>query len=182
MEDVTLLLQQAAGGDPAAQNALAPLVYGELKGRAEALMRRELRADSVQATVLVNDAFMRLIDADQVDWESRAHFFSLASNTMRRLLVDRARARRRAKRGGGEVLVALDDALVVSPEQDGDILAVNAALERLETVDPLHARIVTLKFFGGLNMQDVADAVGMSKRACEREWTLIRAWHRRELA
>ena len=180
--DVTLLLRKARTGDRSAQDALAPLVYDELKGRAEALMRRERKAQSIQATVLVSDAFMKLVDVDNIDWESRNHFFALASNVMRRVLVDHARARGRQKRGGDAPKVEFEDALMVSIDSDDHVLRVDEALQRLAEVDERQAKIVTLRFFGGLGMQEVADAVGMSKRSVEREWSLIKAWLRRELS
>ncbi len=181
-DHVTLLLQKARHGDRKAQNDLAPLVYDELKDRAQALMRRERNAQSIQATVLVSDAFMRLIDAGEVDWESRNHFFALASNTMRRVLVEHARARSRQKRGGDVQRVPLDEVIMLSADRDHDVLALDDALRRLEELDPRQADIVTMRFFGGMSMADVATAVGLSKRNCEREWTLIKAWLRRELA
>jgi len=179
---LTRLLRQAADGDAAAQHELAPQVYSELKRRAEGLMRREAHAQSLQATVLVSDAFMRLVHADQVDFNSRTHFYALASKVMRRVLVEHARSRGRQKRGGDVQKVSLDEALVVSAERDSDVLAVDAVLARLAEEDPRQAQIVELRFFGGLPMQEVADALGLSKRSCEREWTLIRAWMRRELS
>jgi len=180
--DVTTLLKRASGGDAAAQNALAPLVYDALKGRAEALMRGESRAQSIQATVLVNDAFMKLIDATQITWESRAHFFRMASQTMRRVLVDHARARNSLKRGGEITKVQLEEALTVSMSRDTDVLRLHDALERLAEVDPQQAEIVTMRFFGGVSMQGIADTLGISKRTAEREWTMIKAWMRRELS
>lgn len=180
--DMTVLLNRASGGDREAQNELAPLVYEVLKAKAEAMMRSESRAVSVQATVLVNDAFMRLVGGAAVDWQSRAHFFATASRVMRRVLVDHARARSRLKRGGGAVTVQLDEALTVSISQDTDILRLDEALTRLAEVDPDQAEMVTMRFFGGMSMQGVADAMGRPKRSIEREWTMIKAWLRQELS
>jgi len=182
MADVTLLLTQARQGDPGAANALAPLVYDELKKLADAQMRREHRAHSVAATQLVSDAFMRLVGQAQVDWESRSHFYAIASRAMRQILVDRARARGRQKRGDGASHVPLDAVRMLSVERDEDILAVEEALAALHELNPRHAEIVTMRFFGGMSMQAVADAQGLSKRTADREWALIRAWLRRELA
>lgn len=179
---VTVLLRQASGGDAEAQNELAPLVYGVLRQRAEALMRGESKAQSVQATVLVNDAFMRLVGGAAIDWESRAHFFRLASKTMRRVLVEHARARTSLKRGGEFTKVQLDEALTISPGQDAHVLALHDALESLARIDPQQAEMVTLRFFGGLSMNAVAETLGMSKRQAEREWTMVKAWLRKELA
>lgn len=179
---VTALLREAKDGDEAAREALAPLVYAELKRRAQQLMRREGDAHSMQATMLVNDAFMSLVDADDVDWASRGHFFALASRVMRRMLVDRARARVRDKRGGGARHESIDETVVVSVGRDEDVLRVEAALEGLTEVDPRQAEIVTMRFFGGLGMDEIAAVLGISKRSVEREWTLIKAWLRRELS
>lgn len=180
--DVTQLLRAASAGDSEAQNQLAPLVYDTLKRRAAALMRGESRAQSIQATVLVNDALMRLLDGVTPDFESRNHFYRLASITMRRVLVEHARARTSLKRGGEYHKVQLEEALTVSASRDRDVLALHDALEALAKEDPVQAEIVTMRFFGGLSMQTVADATGLSKRRVEREWTMIKAWLRKELS
>ncbi len=180
--EVTALLRRVKAGDKAAREQLAPLVYSDLKLRAEQLMRREANAHTVQATMLVNDAFMQLTDAGGVDWESRGHFLALASRVMRRVLVDRARARARDKRGGGARHVELDDAIVVSAARDDDVLRVEQALESLAALDPRQADIVTMRFFGGMGMDEIAHVLGTSKRSLEREWTLVKAWLRRELS
>lgn len=180
--DVTQLLLQARDGDAEAANQLGPLVYDELKRRASSLMRREANAHTVQATMLVTEAFMSLVDGARVDWESRNHFFALASKVMRRVLVDHARARSRLKRGGDVVKVELDEAITIAAESDQDVLQLEEALEKLEQRDPMQAQIVTLRFYGGLSMQAVADTIGMPKRSVEREWTMIKAWLRREMS
>lgn len=179
---VTVLLQRVKRGDTGARDELAPLVYAELKRRARNLLRREAAGHSWQPTMLVNDAYMRLIDSDQVDWESRGHFFALASRVMRRVLVDRARARTRDKRGGGARPEAFDETRVVSAAHDEDVLRVEQAMRTLAEVDPQQAEILTMRFYGGMEMDEIAEALGMSKRSLEREWTLIKAWLRRELA
>ena len=161
---------------------LAPLVYSELKKLAQAHMRRERSAHTVQATELVNDAFMRLVKQASVDWEDRSHFYGIASNVMRQILVDRARSRNRLKRGGGALHVSIDDVVTVSVERDEDILAVEEALSALEVVDPRQASIVTMRFYGGMSMQEVAKALGVSKRTADREWAMTRAWMRRALS
>ncbi|MCB9674848.1 MAG: sigma-70 family RNA polymerase sigma factor [Alphaproteobacteria bacterium] len=180
--EITMLLKRASRGDATAQNDLAPLVYDELKIRADALMRRESDAQSLQATVLVNDAFMRLIDAAAVDWESRTHFYALASRVMRRVLVEHARDRGRLKRGGRVRKVELDEAITICPTRDEDVLALEEALVRLAEVDPRQADFVTMRFFGGMSMEAIAESLGVPKRTLEREWTLVKAWLRRELA
>lgn len=180
--DFTQLLRRASGGDRAAQNELAPLVYDALKSRAEAMMRGERRAQSIQPTILVNDAFMRLVDGATLDWQSRGHFFAMASTVMRRVLVEHARARSRLKRGGEVKTVELDEALTVSAGSDVDVLRLDEALTRLAELDPQQAQIVTMRFFGGLSVEGIAEALGLSKRTVEREWTMIKAWLRQELS
>lgn len=179
---VTRLLKRASQGDAAATNALAPLVYDVLKRRAARLMRSESHAQSLQATVLVNDAFVRLVGEAAIDWESRAHFFRMASRTMRRVLVEHARARNSLKRGGDLTKVQLDEALTVSPSRDAHVLALHDALDALAAVDARQAEMVTLRFFGGLSMGAVAETLGLSKRQAEREWTMAKAWLRRQLS
>ena len=182
MAELTELLQRSREGDEQARNALAPLVYDELKKLADGHLRRERRAHSVQATQLVSDAFMRLVGEAQVDWESRSHFYALASRVMRQILVDRARRRNRDKRGAGAPHVSFDEVATISADRDAHVLAVEEALRALEAVDPRQAEIVVMRFYGGLSMQAVADALGVSKRTADREWALIRAWLRRELS
>jgi RNA polymerase sigma factor (TIGR02999 family) len=180
--DVTQLLQAASAGDKEAQHQLAPVVYAELKQLADALMRRERDAHTVQATALVSDAFMRLIDQARVDWDSRAHFYALASRVMRQVLVEHARARRAHKRGAGATHLSFDEVLTLSVGEEDDVLRVEEALQALAAIDPRQADIVTMRFFGGLSMTEVAEALGVSKRTADREWVLIKAWLRRELA
>jgi RNA polymerase sigma-70 factor (ECF subfamily) len=179
--DITGMLAAASGGDPAAAQRLVGLVYDDLRRRAEALMKRESPGHTVQATMLVHDAYLKLIQQERASWNDRNHFFAIAAQTMRRLLVDHARGRGRDKRGGGQVKVSLDDRLGLLAGADADVLAVDEALTRLAELDPQQARIVELRFFGGLTMEEVAQQLGMSKRAVEAEWTMIAAWLRREL-
>jgi RNA polymerase sigma-70 factor (ECF subfamily) len=179
--DITGMLVAASGGDAAAAERLVGLVYDELRRRAEAMMRREAPGATVQATMLVHDAYLKLIKQDRASWSDRNHFFAVAAQTMRRLLVDHARGRQRDKRGGGQVKVALEERLGLAAGADADVLAVDQALTRLEALDPEQARIVELRFFGGLTVEEVAQELGMSKRAVEAEWTMIAAWLRREL-
>lgn len=179
--ELTALLSRASAGDRAAANEVAPLVYAELRRRAAALMRRETSGDTLQVTGLVHEAFMQLVDAPSLDIRSRQHFFALASRAMRRILVDQARLRSAGKRPNPRAQLSLDEVVVLSPERDEDVLALDDALARLELEDPLQAEIVGLRFFGGLGVQTVADTLGLSKRRVEREWTMIKAWLRREL-
>lgn len=182
--EVTGLLLAATEGDPDAAEALLPAVYDELYRRAAALMRRENAAHTLQPTMLVHDAWLRLIDQDRVQWNNRGHFFALASKMMRRVLVDHARRRQRLKRGGDHVRVTLApaDARALSVERDTDVLALDQALEQLAEVDPRQADIVVMRFFGGLTVSEVAEILGVSKRTVEAEWTATKAWLRRALS
>jgi len=179
--DITGILSAASAGDAEAAHQLAPLVYDELRRRAAALMRREASGVTLQATQLVHDAYLRLVRQDRASWNDRHHFFAVASQTMRRLLVDHARARQRHKRGGGQARISLDDGLGLTVESDPDVLALDAALDRLRELDPRQAQLVELRFFGGLTVAEVAEVMGVSKRAVEAEWTMVSAWLRREL-
>jgi RNA polymerase sigma factor (TIGR02999 family) len=181
-EDVTRLLQSATSGDRSAVEALLPVVYDELKRRAASLMRAERAGHTLQPTALVHDAFLQLIQQDRVDWQGRAHFFAVASQLMRRILVDHARGRLRQKRGGAAPRISLDEGMGLSVERDADVVAVDNALQRLAEVDPKQAEIVEMRFFGGLSVEEVAAVLGVSKRTVEAEWTMIKAWLRRELA
>ncbi len=179
--DVTGMLAAASAGDRVAASKLAALVYEDLRERAEALMRREAPGTTVQATMLVHDAYLKLIGQDRASWNDREHFFAVAAQTMRRLLVDQARRRQRDKRGGGQRAIELDERLAASLPAGTDVLRIDEVLTRLEALDPRQARIVELRFFGGLTVDEVAGQLGMSKRAVEAEWTMIAAWLRREL-
>jgi RNA polymerase sigma factor (TIGR02999 family) len=145
-------------------------------------MRRESPNHTLQPTVLVHDAYLKLVNQGQAQWRDRNHFFAVAAQTMRRVLVDHARSRAREKRGGESIKMSLDDALGISEQSDPDILAVQAALERLTALDPRQAHIVELRFFAGLSVEEVADVLEVSKRTVEGEWTMISAWLRRELS
>jgi RNA polymerase sigma factor (TIGR02999 family) len=179
---VTELLSAATSGDRDAAAELLPIVYAELRRRAASLMRRERPNHTLQATALVHEAFLQLIGQDRTDWQGRAHFFAVASQLMRRILVDHARARLRDKRGGDVVRVSLDEGHGLSIQKDADVLALDDALERLAELDPRQAEIVSMRFFGGLSVEEVAAVLGVSMRTVEGEWTLIKAWIRRELS
>jgi RNA polymerase sigma factor (TIGR02999 family) len=171
---VTELLRAWSRGDAAAQDELLPLIYQELRRRAAAQLRRERRGHTLQPTALVHEAYLRLVDQD-VAWKSRAHFFSLASEMMRRVLVDHARGRKADKRAGG-TRVELDEALAISEERDVDLVLLDQALAELSDLDPRHGRIVELRFFGGLTLEETASVLGISPATVKREWTLARAW------
>lgn len=180
--DVTLLLTAVSAGDREALAKLLPIVYDELRQHAAHLMRRERAGHTLQPTALVHEAFMKLVQQERVHWTGRAHFFAVASKLMRRILVDHARAHLTDKRGGGVDRISIEEGLRLSVGSDADVLAVDRALERLATLDPRQAEIVTLRFFGGLSVDEVAAVLGISKRAVEAEWTMIKAWLRRELS
>lgn len=182
--DLTALLMAVSDGESQAADALLPIVYEDLRRRAVSMMRRESAGITLQPTMLVHDAFMRLIDQDRVEWQSRSHFFALASKMMRRVLVDHARRRHRLKRGGDQVRVTMPmgEGAALSLDRDADVLALDEALEALAAVDPRQADIVVMRFFGGMTVQEVAEALGVSKRTVEAEWTMTKAWLRRALS
>lgn len=171
-------------GDPSAPAALIAIVYDELRQRAGHLMERERVGHTLQPTALVHEAFLRLVQQDRVAWQGRAHFCAVASQVMRRILVDHARARRADKRSGAAPLVGvggLQDGHF-SPDRPADVLALDEALRRLAELDPRQAEIVAMRFFGGLSVEEVAVVLGMSKRAVEAEWTMVKAWLRKEMS
>jgi RNA polymerase sigma-70 factor, ECF subfamily len=181
--DITQLLLAWERGDKSASDRLLPAVYDELHRQAARAMRRENEQHTLQATALVNEAWLRLVDQNEVDWKNRAHFFGIAAQMMRRVLVDHARGRLAEKRGGGAQQVTLSD-IHADPGggHDVDILALHAALEKLAVLDPDQARLVELRYFGGLNIEETAEALGVSPATVKREWAVARAWLRRELA
>jgi RNA polymerase sigma factor (TIGR02999 family) len=183
--DITQLLLSWSGGDKSSGDALMAAVYDELHRQASRAMGREQPGHTLQATALVSEAYLRLVDQRRVQWKNRAHFFGIAAQLMRRILVDHVRARLAEKRGGATQLLTLEDVASVqdSPEDNGvDVLALHDALQRLAAFDPDQARIVELRYFGGLTIQDTAEALGSSPATVKREWAIARAWLRRELA
>jgi RNA polymerase sigma factor (TIGR02999 family) len=178
---VTVLLSQARGGDTAAMGRLSEVVYGELRSLAGAYMRRERAGHTLQPTALANEALVQLLGSGPIGAKDRVHFFALAAGVMRRVLVDHARTRGAAKRGGGRQRVNLSSAVAIVPDADLEAVALNDALNRLEKLDERQARVVELRFYGGLNMDEVAEHLGVSKRTAEGDWTLARAWLHREL-
>ena len=180
--DVTRELHDAQQGAKSAVDRLLPLIYHEMHQHAEQIFRDERQNHTLQPTALVHDAYLKLIDQKQTTWQDRAHFFAVAATVMRRLLVDHARQRKREKRGGNLQRLELPGELLGQDQQPAAVLAVQTAIEQLEQLDPSHARIVELRFFGGMNVEEVAEVLGQSKRTVEREWTMIRAWLRKELS
>lgn len=178
--EVTRLLVNWGNGDKAALDNLLPIVYQELKQMARRYLRAESAAHTLQATALVHDAYMRLVDQTRVSWQNRAHFFAIASEMLRRILVDYARARHRQKRGGGMIRVTLHD---VHPAKgdDLDLLELDEALTRLKEIDPKQVKIIELRYFAGLSIEETADIVGVSTATVKREWSMARAWLYREI-
>jgi len=179
--NVTGLLRAWSAGDAGALERLVPILHGELKRIASRHMARERKDHTLQPTALVNEAFLRLVD-QTVDWRNRAQFFGIAARLMRQILVDHARHRGRAKRGGEQVQVALDEALDVAQTRDADLVALDEALTALAQFDPQQSRVVELRYFGGLTIAETAEVLGVSDSTVEREWNLARAWLLRELS
>jgi RNA polymerase sigma-70 factor, ECF subfamily len=178
--NVTRLLQLWSQGDPLALEQLMPLVYSELHRLAQRYMAGERPAHTLQATALVNEAYLKLAGSN-VDWESRTQFFGVCAQVMRHILVDWARARQRGKRGGKMALVELDDALATTAQPGTDLVAIDDALNALAEVDPRKSRVVELRFFGGLTAQETAAVLKVSVPTVEHDWKLARSWLRREL-
>jgi RNA polymerase sigma factor (TIGR02999 family) len=174
--DVTELLRAWGDGDTGARDRLLPLVYAELRRRAAARLRRERRDHTFQATDLVHETYLRLVDQQRIEWRNRAQFYGVASEMMRRILVDRARARRRQKRDGQWARVPLEDALASVPAVNVDVLDLDAALTELARFDGRKSRIAELRFFGGLSLEEIGEAVGISVATVERDWQAARAW------
>lgn len=180
--EVTRLLVDWREGDQTAFDRLLPLVYDELHRMAARYMRGERPGHTLQTSALVNEVYLRLADYKQMQWQDRAHFFAVAAQAMRRILIDFARARQNLKRGGGAERVSLDKALVVTPEGGTDLLALDEALGRLAALNSRQARMVELRYFGGLSEEEVAEVLGIAPRTVRYDWSLARAWLYRELS
>ena len=178
---VTHLLRAWGNGDAGALEELTPLVEAELRRLARAYMARERRGHTLQTTALVNEAFLRLTDARQIRWQDRAHFLGISARLMRRVLVDHARARGSRKRGGGAERVTLDERLATAPELELDVVALDRALEALAAVDPRQSRVIELRFFGGLSVEETAEVLHVSPDTVKRDWRLAKLWLLREL-
>ena len=181
-EDVTRLLVAWGNGDEAARDELMPLVYDELRRLAHRYMGRERLGHTLQTSGLVNEAYLRIIDQSQVHWQNRAHFFGIAAQMMRRILVDYARTRGYAKRGGGALQVSLDEAMIVSEERSAEVVALDDALKALAEFDERKSQIVELRFFGGLSIDETAEVLKVSPGTVMRDWTLAKAWLRKQMA
>jgi RNA polymerase sigma-70 factor, ECF subfamily len=178
---VTAQLRAWSRGDPEAGEHVVPFVYSELRNRAIAYLRRERDGHILQPTALVNEAFLRLMDLKQIDWQNRSHFFAVSAILMRRILVDYARSHFSAKRGGSRCRVPLEDDTASVASLDVDLLDLNTALEDLAVQDPRQVRIVELRYFGGLSIDEAAEALSISAATVTREWTVARAWLYRRL-
>ena len=181
-QSVTQLLIGWSNGDKEALDALLPLVYDELRRQASRYLRRERVGHTLQTTALIHEAYLKLVDQRSVHWQNRAHFFGIAAQLMRRILVDHARTRTRAKRGGSDVRVSLSDATLKSPGQNLDIVALDEALERLARLDEQQSRIVELRFFSGLTVEETAEVMGISTATVKRDWSMAKAWLHREIS
>jgi RNA polymerase sigma factor (TIGR02999 family) len=179
---VTRLLVDWGNGDPHALEKLTPLVYQELKRLAARYLRRERREHTLQSTALVHEAWLRLIDQKQVHWQNRAQFFGIAAEMIRRILIDHARGRQAAKRGDGAIKLSLDDALAAPNRRDLDLVALDDALRDLGKLDPQQSRLVELRFFAGLSIEESAEVLGISPATVKREWTAAKAWLYREIS
>jgi RNA polymerase sigma factor (TIGR02999 family) len=180
--NVTELLRAWSAGDAGARDRLMPLVYQDLRRRAAAYLRRERPGQTLDPTALVHEAYLRLVDQRRAVWQNRSQFFGVAAEMMRRILVDRARAHRTAKRSGQWARVTLDPALAVTPPVDIDVLDLDKALTRLAELDARKSRIAELRFFGGLSLEETGEVLGISLATVERDWQLTRAWLFRELS
>jgi RNA polymerase sigma factor (TIGR02999 family) len=180
--DTTQTLLAARRGDEAAANRLLPLVYDELHALAQRLLRREPADLTLQPTALVHEAYLKLINQTRVEWQDRTHFFAIAAQAMRRILVDAARGRQATKRGEGWQKITLDDAVAVFPQRDVELLALDDALCGLSDLDQRQAQVVQMRFFGGLTTAEAAEVLRVSTRTVEDDWRLARAWLRRELS
>ena len=179
---VTELLNSWSNGDQVAREELMTLVYDELHRLAHQYMKRERPGHTLQTSALVNEAFVKLVDQRNVRWQNRAHFFGIAAQLMRRILVDHARSRQSAKRGGISRPVSFDDGLLVSDERSAEVVGVHEALEQLAEIDQRKSQIVELRFFGGLSIEETAEVLRVSPGTVMRDWTLAKAWLRREMS
>ena len=180
--EITGLLKNLQHGDQSAASRLMPIVYGELRRLARHYMRGEKSGQTIQATELVHEAYLRLVGQERIEWKGRSHFFAVAATSMRRILVDRARRKMAEKHGGGGEKIQLEEALVFSPQKSKDIVALDDALKQLELFSPRQSRVVELRFFGGLEMEEIAKIEGVSVRTAKQDWNLARAWLHHEIA
>jgi RNA polymerase sigma-70 factor (ECF subfamily) len=181
-QDVSHLLIQWSKGDSAALESLVPLVYDELRRLAQLYLSREKPGHTLSSTALVHEAYLRLVKQKDVTWQNRAHFFGVAARMMRRILVDHARSHAYAKRGGGAMTLSLDEAMTPAAEREMDLVALDDALETLAKLDERQSRMVELRFFGGLSIEETSEVLGVSAPTVKREWASARAWLYREIS
>ncbi len=179
---ITQLLIRWRDGDKDALDELAPQVYSELRRLAKYYLRQERNEHTLQVSDLVHEAYLRLVDANEIDWQNRAHFFGIAAVRMRHILVEHARSRQAAKRGGGEYRLSLSEANGLAEEQDVNLLALDDALKRLESLDSQKTRIVELRYFGGMTIEETAEVLKLSPATIKRDWSMARAWLRSEIS
>jgi RNA polymerase sigma factor (TIGR02999 family) len=179
---ITQMLREWSDGKPEALNNLLPLVYDELHRQAARYLRKERQGHTLQTTALINEAYLKLIDRRDVNWESRTHFFAVAAQAMRRILVDYAKAKHREKRGGDNIKLSLEEAMLVAAKEKGvDLIALDEALNKLNLLDEQQARVVELRYFSGLTLEETAEALRVSRATVARDWEAARAWLHREL-
>ena len=180
--DVTLMLKRLSAGDQEAVNMLVPVLYDELRRLAAYYLRKERSDHTLQATALVHEAYVRLVDQREVEWKNRNHFFGVAAQLMRRVLLDHARKHQAAKRGGPLPKLKLDDAVAMCEENAAELVALDGLLTRLSTIDPRQTRVVELRFFGGMSVEETAEVMNISPATVKREWAMAKAWFAREMS
>jgi RNA polymerase sigma factor (TIGR02999 family) len=180
--EITQLLAEWSNGNQTALDKLYPLVYGELHKMANRYMKRERKDHTLQTTALINEAYVRMVDQKNVHWENRAHFFAISAQIMRRILIDHARRHHYAKRGGGAQKVSLDVTAIVASNPESDMLLLDEALNRLTEMDPRRGQVVELRYFGGLNNEEIAGVLKISENTVTRDWNMARAWLYQELS
>jgi RNA polymerase sigma-70 factor, ECF subfamily len=181
-QEVTQLLVDWSNGNQAALDRLMPLVYTELRQLARRYMRRERSGHTMQTTALIHEAYLRLVDQNQVRWQNQAHFFGIAARLMRHILIEHARRHARAKRGGGAGKISLDETAIVSQARAAELLALDDALEQLAAIDQRKSRVVELRFFGGLSVEEAAEVLNVAPNTVLRDWRMAKAWLRREIS
>jgi RNA polymerase sigma factor (TIGR02999 family) len=180
--EITQLLAEWSDGNQTALDKLYPLVYDELHKMANRYMKRERKDHTLQTTALINEAYVRMVDQKNVHWENRAHFFAISAQIMRRILIDHARRHHYAKRGGGALKVSLDETAMVASDPAPDMLLLDEALNRLAEMDPRRGQVVELRYFGGLNNEEIAGVLKISENTVTRDWNMARAWLYQELS
>ena len=180
-QNITQMLVEWGNGDKEALDRLIPIVYEELRRQAARFLRRERPGHTLQTTALIHEAYLKLIDQKHMHWQNRAQFFGIAAQLMRRILVDHARGKQAGKRGGDDVKLQLDEALIVGQSKDVNLVALDEALNRLAQLDEQQGRIVELRYFSGLSIEETAEALGISPATVKRDWALAKAWLRREI-